>query len=511
VRWVLVHAEQDPGAPTREASLAVPVHRSLGRAGDVGERRFTVRSSPMTSSETEASRRRALLEALPSIDELLSEERVMALGRGVSRPVLVEACRSAVAEVRRQILSGDEVRFDVERVERQLARLGRPSLRRVLNATGVVLHTNLGRAPLSARALERLSEVAKGYCNLELELDDGERGSRFAHVVELLKRLTGAEDAIVVNNCAAATLLTLGALAAGREVVVSRGELVEIGGGFRVPDVMRESGCALVEVGTTNRTRVADYVAAITPATGLLLKVHRSNFALVGFTEEAPRSELVALGRAKGIPVFEDLGSGALEPLHGEGLPAEPTVRDVVSAGVDVVAFSADKLLGGPQAGIVVGRREVLGRLARHPLQRALRVDKLTVAALEATLEAYRDGTADVELPARAAVLARPEALRARAAALSAALAAAQVAHRVVASTARVGGGALPLAELPSCAVALERVPAVELHARLRAGAPPVVARVNDDELWLDVRCLTDDDCLVAARQVINAVRGAPC
>ncbi|MDX2015438.1 MAG: L-seryl-tRNA(Sec) selenium transferase [Myxococcaceae bacterium] len=465
----------------------------------------------MSSSSPEASRRRALLQALPSIDELLSEARIAALGERVSRALLLEACRSAVAEVRSEILAGAEVSFTVERVEQRLARLAQPNLRRVLNATGVVLHTNLGRAPLSARAVDRVREVASGYCNLELDLDEGERGSRFSHVVELLCRLTGAEDAIVVNNCAAATVLTLGALAQGREVIVSRGELVEIGGGFRVPDVMRQSGCTLVEVGTTNRTRVGDYEAALTATTGLLLKVHRSNFAVVGFTEEATTSQLVALGRARGVPVFEDLGSGALEPLHGEGLTSEPTVRTVVAAGADVVAFSGDKLLGGPQAGILVGRREAISRLARHPLQRALRVDKLTVAALEATLEAYRDGTADAELPARAMLLEAPAALERRAAVLAAALAREQVRHRVVTTTSRVGGGSMPLAQPPSFAVAIEGAAAQRLHDELRAGSPPIVARICDDELWLDVRCLTEADCLIVASRVAHAVRGTPC
>jgi L-seryl-tRNA(Ser) seleniumtransferase len=465
----------------------------------------------MSSSSPETSRRQALLQALPSIDELLNEARVLALGHRVPRPLLVEACRSAVAEARQAILSGDEVAFSVERVEAHVALLAQPNLRPVINATGVVLHTNLGRAPLSRRAIERIQAVASGYCNLELDLDDGERGSRFAHVVELLCHLTGAEDAIVVNNCAAATVLTLGALAAGREVIVSRGELVEIGGGFRVPDVMRQSGCTLVEVGTTNRTRVKDYEAALTPATGLLLKVHRSNFAVVGFTEEATTAQLVALGRARGVPVFEDLGSGALEALHGEGLTTEPTVRSVVASGADVVAFSGDKLLGGPQAGIIVGRKEALARLAKHPLQRALRVDKLTVAALEATLEAWRDGTADTELPARAMLLARPEVLEARASRLAQALSEAQVKARVVPSTSRVGGGSMPLAAPPTFAVAVQGAAAQPLHDALRAGSPPIVARISDDELWLDVRCLTDADCLIVASRVAHAVRGTPC
>jgi L-seryl-tRNA(Ser) seleniumtransferase len=464
----------------------------------------------MGATPTETGRRQALLRALPSIDELLVHEQVAALGGSVARAVLVEACRRAVSAAREQILSGAEVVFDPTSVSRQVEALTRHHLRPVINATGVVLHTNLGRAPLSARAVERVAAIARGYCNLELDLDEGERGSRYSHVVELLCALTGAEAALVVNNCAAATLLTLGALAQGRDVIVSRGELVEIGGGFRVPDVMRQSGCRLVEVGTTNRTRLADYEAALSPQTGLLLKVHRSNFAVVGFTEEATTSELAALGKAKGVPVFEDLGSGALVPLHAEGLTSEPTVRSVIDAGADVVAFSGDKLLGGPQAGIVVGRREVIATLAKHPLNRALRIDKLTVAALEATLEHYRDGRADAEVPARALLSTPPPQLEARAQLLSRALTAAQVPNRVVTTTSKVGGGSMPLASPPSFAVAVPGK-AVALHDALRAGEPAVVARICDDELWFDVRCLTEADCQAVATRVADVLRGAPC
>ncbi|MBL8920765.1 MAG: L-seryl-tRNA(Sec) selenium transferase [Myxococcaceae bacterium] len=463
----------------------------------------------MGATPTETGRRQALLRALPSIDELLVHEQIAALGRTVARPLLVEACRRAVGAVREQILAGAELAFDPVLVSRQIEVLTRPHLRPVLNATGVVLHTNLGRAPLSSRAVERIASIARGYCNLELDLDEGERGSRYAHVVELLCALTGAEDALVVNNCAAATLLTLGALAQGRAVIVSRGELVEIGGGFRVPDVMRQSGCQLVEVGTTNRTRVADYEAALSPETGLLLKVHRSNFAVVGFTEEATTAELASLGRAKGVPLFEDLGSGALVPLHGEGLTSEPTVRSVIDAGADVVAFSGDKLLGGPQAGIVVGRRALIALLAKHPLNRALRIDKLTVAALEATLEHYRDG-ADFEIPARALLSTPLPELEARAQRLARALAAGNVTSRVVATTSRVGGGSMPLASPPSFAVAVKG-PAVALHDALRAGDPAVVARICDDELWFDVRCLTEADCHAVATRVADVIRGDPC
>jgi L-seryl-tRNA(Ser) seleniumtransferase len=446
------------------------------------------------------------LRALPSIDELLARPAVSSLLANQPRPLVVRVLREAVAQARARLLGGEDRSFSEADVSEALARLTRPRLRPVLNATGVVLHTNLGRAPLAERAVERLAAVARGYCNLELDLDEGDRGSRYAHLVDALCALTGAEAALVVNNCAAAVLLTLSALAQGREAIVSRGELVEIGGGFRVPDVMHQSGAKLVEVGTTNRTRLSDYARAVGPDTALLVKVHRSNFAVVGFTEEVGTRELAALGREKGVPLFEDLGSGALLTLHGEGLTAEPTVSSVIAAGADVVCFSGDKLLGGPQAGVVVGRKELIARLERHPLNRALRIDKLTVAALEATLELYLDGR-DAEVPARAMLTSRREALEARARRLALGLDGAGVPCRVVEVTGRVGGGSMPLAELPSWAVAVEAAPAARLHERLRAGEPPVVARVVDDELWLDVRCFSDADvdvvvrCVAAARE----------
>lgn len=456
--------------------------------------------------------RRERLRALPSIDELLSRPSLAPVLAPHPRPVALAAVRGAVAAVRAGLLRGEDVAFGDEHVTEALARLVTPKLRRVLNATGVVLHTNLGRAPLAPAAVERLVEIAGGYCNLELDLDEGERGSRYAPVVELLCGLTGAEDALVVNNCAAAVLLTLGALAQGREALVSRGELVEIGGGFRVPDVMRQSGAQLVEVGTTNRTRLRDYEGALGERTGLLMKVHRSNFAVVGFTEEASVKELAGLAAARRVPLFVDLGSGALAALNGEGLTSEPTVASVVAAGADVVAFSGDKLLGGPQAGVVVGRRSLIERLKAHPLNRALRVDKLTVAALEATLELYRDGRADAEVPARAMLAVPREVLKVRARRLATALGAAGLSSRVVEVEGRVGGGSMPLATLPSWAVALTGLPAAELHERLRGGSPPVVARIVDDEVWLDVRCVADAEleALVGAVAAARAGRLAP-
>ncbi|MBK7863248.1 MAG: L-seryl-tRNA(Sec) selenium transferase [Archangiaceae bacterium] len=440
------------------------------------------------------AQRQQRLRELPSVDELL---RSPALCAQPHRLALI-AARRAVESARERVLAGGDG-FREEDLSRALGQLQTPNLRRVLNATGVVLHTNLGRAPLAARAVERLREAA-GYCNLELELEEGERGSRYQPVVELLCSLTGAEDAMVVNNCAAAVLLALGALGRGREGVVSRGELVEIGGGFRVPEVMAQSGMKLIEVGTTNRTRLADYQAAVTPQTALLLKVHRSNFAVVGFTEEVHVRELVTLG----LPVVVDLGSGALEPLHAEGLTQEPTVASVVAAGPDLVLFSGDKLLGGPQAGLMVGKRTAIAACRAHPLNRALRIDKLTVAALEATLELYRDGMSE-NVPARGMLLQTGEQLRARAEGLKLRLMSHAVQSSVVETVGQVGGGSMPLAEPKSWACAISRADAEALHRRLRAGSPPVVGRVSEGQLLLDVRCLTDDDLEPVALSVRNA------
>ncbi len=323
------------------------------------------------------------LRDLPSVDELAGDER---LASAAPRPLLVSAVRSALARAREEIQAGADPGDLVGRVELELAAARRPRLRRAINATGVIVHTNLGRAPLSREALERVSAVAGGYSNLEYDLGEGARGSRQDHVAPILRRLTGAEAALVVNNNAAAVLLALAALAEGREVVVSRGELIEIGDGFRIPDVLARSGARLREVGTTNRTRAADYERAIGPETALLLRVHQSNFRVVGFTEQPQLAELVRIARARGLPVVDDLGSGVLAELGDE-----PSARAALAAGADLVCFSGDKLLGGPQAGIVVGRAELVERLRRHPLQRALRADKLTLAALEGTLQLYLD------------------------------------------------------------------------------------------------------------------------
>jgi len=423
------------------------------------------------------------LRDLPSVDEL---------ARGSDDPLAVEAARVVLARAREEIQAGAEPGDLVELVREELGTARAARLRRALNATGVIVHTNLGRAPLAEAALERVREVGRGYSNLEYDLDSGTRGSRQDHVAAALRRLTGAEAALVVNNNAAAVLLALAALAEGREVLVSRGELIEIGDGFRIPDVLARSGARLVEVGTTNRTRAADYERAIGPETAVLLRVHQSNFRLVGFTELPSIGELAAVARRHELPLVDDLGSGALAPIEDE-----PPVRGSLEAGADLVCFSGDKLLGGPQAGIVVGTAELVERLRRHPLQRAVRADKLTLAALEGTLTLYIDpDRARREVPVLRMVAEPAEAVRARAGRL-----AELVDGEVEETVARVGGGALPLAELPSFACAVEE----ELAMPLRLGEPPVIGVVRDGRLLLDCRTLSEAE----ANEVAAAVAAA--
>jgi L-seryl-tRNA(Ser) seleniumtransferase len=417
------------------------------------------------------------LRDLPSVDEIV---------RGIDDPLAVAAARTVLERARAEIGAGADPGDLRRRLLDELESVRRPALRRVLNATGVLVHTNLGRAPLAEAALDRVREAA-GYSNLELDLSSGSRGSRQDHLAPLLRRLTGAGAAIVVNNNAAALLLALAALADGREVVVSRGELIEIGDGFRIPEVLASSGARLVEVGTTNRTRAADYERAVGPDTALLLRVHPSNFRVVGFSERPRPEELAAVARRHGVPLVDDLGSGALVQVEGE-----PTPAAALAAGADLVCFSGDKLLGGPQAGVVAGRAELVERLRRHPLHRALRPDKLTLAALEGTLALYLDRTTEIPL---LRMLREPvEAVRARAERLAEA-----VGGTVEETVARAGGGALPLAELPSCAAAVEE----ELAAALRAHEPPVVAVVRDGRTLLDCRTLTDRDALEVAQAVL--------
>ena len=424
------------------------------------------------------------LRDLPSVDEL---------AKASDDPLAIDAAREVLARARDQIRAGGEPGDLTERLHEQLRAVRAPALRGVLNATGVIVHTNLGRAPLSEAATERVAATARGYSNLELELDSGTRGSRQDHVAGILRRLTGAEAAIVVNNNAAAMLLALAALAEGREVLVSRGELIEIGDGFRIPDVLARSGASLVEVGTTNRTSAADYERAATAETALLLRVHQSNFRLVGFAAQPSLGDLAAVARQLGVPLLDDLGSGALVDI-----PDEPTAREALAGGADLVCFSGDKLLGGPQAGVVAGRGDFVERLRRHPLHRALRIDKLGLAALEGTLLLYLEPERALrEVPVLRMLHEEPSAVRARAERLAAA-----VGGEVEETVARVGGGALPLAELPSFACAVEE----SLARPLRAGEPPIVGIVRDGRLLLDCRTLTDGEVDLAA-QAVRACR----
>ncbi len=454
----------------------------------------------------------AALRALPSVDVLLGALAADPALRGIPRRRLTETVREVLAGERRRLLeAGGTPPAGIDALSRgivaHLTKGGVFSLAPVINATGVVLHTNLGRALLSPLAQERLLRASAAYTNLEMDLARKERGSRYAHVEGLLRRLTGAPASLVVNNNAAAVLLALESLARGKEVIVSRGELIEIGGEFRIPDIMRRSGAVLREVGTTNRTHLKDYANAIGPETALILKVHTSNYRVVGFTAAVSSKELVDLGRARGVTVMEDLGSGCFVDLTRYGFPHEPTVPEVVAAGVDLVSFSGDKLLGGPQSGIVVGRADLIDTLAHNPLNRALRIDKFTVAALEATLYAYESGNAIETIPTLRMLTEPLGGIRRRARRLLRLLPAdAQRAlgAAVIEATSQVGGGALPTVELPTAALTLgaPSQPAEDLDARLRAGQPPVLGRLLDDRLLLDCRTVLPGDVATLAQLI---------
>jgi L-seryl-tRNA(Ser) seleniumtransferase len=464
---------------------------------------------------------------IPSIDALRQDPDALELECRYGPEAVTSALRDAAAEARNQLASDPDAlqaagvetpealaHALIELAARQLAATLTPSLTPVINATGVLVHTNLGRAPLAAAAIEHLGRVARGYTNLEFDLAAGRRGRRDVHAEALLQRLTGAEAAVVVNNNAAATLLILAALAEGREVVISRGELVEIGGGFRVPDVMRQSGAILREVGTTNRTRVADYAAALTDRTAMILRVHPSNFRLEGFTERPDAAGLVALGRQFGLPVVEDLGSGnVLGPalgLEGEARAAaspavrdEPSVHDSLRAGYDLVCVSGDKLLGGPQAGLVLGRRDLVSAVRRHPLMRALRVDKLTYAALEATAIEHLAGRAARTVPVVSMIHTGVSEIASRARRVAQHVGARPTVRLHFADgESTIGGGSAPGSRLPTCLLVLEvdGIGADDLAARLRRGAPPVVARIEHDRVVLDLRTvLPEEDQALAA------------
>jgi L-seryl-tRNA(Ser) seleniumtransferase len=448
---------------------------------------------------------------IPSIDELRRRPAVIALEAQFGSAAAIDALRTAAGELRRSIAAAARAPLSEEEAAAQIESLAASSLtahfgyslRPVINATGVVLHTNLGRAPLAAAALDRIREVARGYSSLEYDVERGARGRRDLHAEALLRRLTGAEAAVVVNNNAAATLLILAALASGREVIVSRGELVEIGGGFRVPEIMAQSGAVLREVGTTNKTRAGDYAAAVTDRTALILRVHPSNFRVLGFTERPMLREVIEVGRRLNVAVAEDLGSGLLAGPERHRLDDEPSVEETIAAGVDVCCFSGDKLLGGPQAGIIAGRLASIDRIRRHPLMRALRVDKMTYAALEATLLEYAAGRADRTVPARRMLAMSADDIRARAERLAAELnALPRWRAELLEGRSAVGGGSAPGSELPTVLVSIDRPgeSADAVATRIRQARPPIIARIEDGRVLLDLRTVAEaEDSVLAA------------
>jgi L-seryl-tRNA(Ser) seleniumtransferase len=468
------------------------------------------------------SLRRQLLRKIPSVDEILSKPEIADLLKTHPRAVVVEAIRKGLGRVRSEILNKEEssdledALFSFEHLyplfQREVELQVQPRLRRVINATGVVIHTNLGRSPLHASALEHMMEISKSYSNLEYDLDMGERGSRYTHVEGILCRLSGAESAMVVNNNAGAVLLALNTMAEGREVIVSRGELVEIGGAFRIPEVMKRSGALLKEVGTTNRTYISDYQKAISPQTALLLKVHTSNFRVMGFTSDTSLQDLVQLGSQYQLPVMNDLGSGCFVDLTQYGLEKEPTVQEAIKTGVDLVTFSGDKLLGGPQSGIILGKKKLLDQIKINPLTRALRIDKLTLAALESTLLLYLDEErAMEEIPTLQMLKVNLGILNKRGKRLLKILPE-RIKKKVELSLrediSQVGGGALPLQELQTIVLALKPIDfsVNRLEESLRKGEPPIITRISKDELILDMRTVFDKEIPLLAAGLEKAL-----
>lgn len=446
-----------------------------------------------------------LLRQLPAISVVLEQEQVKNLTNSYPHTVISDAAGEVVQGVREAILNDNASAVEdldtiVSRVVKRVHEKSRPKLKKVINATGIILHTNLGRAVLSEAAVKAITDIAGNYSNLELDLATGERGTRYSHVEELLCSLTGAEAGLIVNNNAAAVLLVLSSLARGKEVIVSRGQLVEIGGSFRIPDVMAQSGAALVEVGSTNKTHLRDYENAVKDETALLLKVHTSNYKIIGFTSEVSISELVKLGQTRSIPVYEDLGSGVLVDFVKYGVIHEPTVRESIKAGADIVTCSGDKLFGGPQAGIIVGRSEIISKIKKNPLTRALRIDKFTLAAMEATLRLYLDEEKAVrEIPTlRMITMKRDDILKA-AKALADGIKAkcgSYTGVEIEEGFSQVGGGALPEENIPTCLVSLNpsTMSVNSLEARLREMDPPVLSRIQKDRLLFDPRTLLEGD-----------------
>lgn len=442
---------------------------------------------------------------LPSVNALLETSGVKWLLEQHPRRVVLDAVRSAVDAARTAGIAQPTEEQWVETIASAVREASRPSLRRVINATGVVLHTNLGRAPLADAAIRAIGHVAEGYSNLEYDIETGQRGSRYSHCVGLLQQLTGAEDALVVNNCAAALVLTLNALAQKKEVLVSRGELVEIGGSFRLPDIMARSGAKLVEVGTTNRTHDDDYRRAITPKTAAIVKVHRSNFTIEGFTADVSVDHLAFIAAEHGLPVIHDLGSGLLLPLDEYGLSGEPTAATALASGATLVLMSGDKLLGGPQAGIILGSTAVVARLRKNPFARAMRVDKLTLSALEATLRLYLEPERALkEVPVLAMLTERVEQIESRARSVVSSLHSSNIDAEVAPSTASVGGGAFPTADIASRAVVL-KTDAEGTEERLRRGEPAVIGRIADGKLLLDLRSVLPREDGVLVQAIVKA------
>jgi L-seryl-tRNA(Ser) seleniumtransferase len=453
---------------------------------------------------------------IPAVDRLLGSPSILEAASKYPRGLLLSAIHRVLDEIRHQIKTGEGLEdpslLGLEHVSKKvlstLEWLDRPSLRPVINATGIVVHTNLGRSILAERVLEKFRSIAGGYSNLEYDLDRGERGSRYVHVESILREIASAEAAMVVNNNAAAVLVALDTLAKGREVVVSRGQLVEIGGSFRIPEVMRKSGAKMVEVGTTNKTHLRDYEAAIGPDTALLLKVHKSNYHVIGFTEDVDTAELVNMGRKYGIPVMEDLGSGCFVDFSKYGLIKEPTVQEVLAEGVDLVTFSGDKLLGGPQAGIILGKKHLVEAVRKNQLTRALRIDKLTLLALEETLRVYRDEQAAVrEIPTLNMILVAPKNLKAKARRLTRMIGKVESRNFSLSVTdgeSKVGGGALPLLVLPTSLVCLTpgQLSAGTLEGKLRAYDPPIIVRIEKDQVLIDVRTVQENELRMVAQAI---------
>jgi L-seryl-tRNA(Ser) seleniumtransferase len=458
-----------------------------------------------------SERQRSLLRMLPAVDRLMELAKTEPSFELVPSSVVVTSIRGVIDADRRRIREGGDTPSEsdlsdaaiMQRVKAAVRSAMQPKLRRIVNATGVVIHTNLGRSLLAQEAVENLAVVAGCYSNLEYDLDAGRRGSRYLAVRDLLCEITGAEDAMVVNNNAGAVLISLETLAKNRKVIVSRGDLVEIGGSFRIPDVMAKSGAVLTEVGTTNRTHLRDYEAAIDPAAALLLKVHWSNYSIVGFTAQVSLKELVELGARRGIPVMEDLGSGTFIDFSRYGLVKEPTVQDSVASGADLVTFSGDKLLGGPQAGIIVGRKSVLAGIRQNPINRALRIDKLTLAALESTLRLYRDEERAVASIPTLRMLTEPEdAIQAHAEDLASRLRAVgdpRLRVEIVRLSSKAGGGSLPLLDLASrCVrVRIEGLTENQLELKLRQNDPPIIGRIEDDAFLMDARTIQPDEATI--------------